>query len=234
MKKNKLFIFIPIALIFITAFALIYTNKSILYEQIIRIKDIVYNLSIRTQEYIKSFGSFAVFIFITIFSIRTFLIIFPYSVMVILGGNVFGPVQGFIYSLIGVFISSTLAFYLSRSLGKEFVQKLLKNKMQKLDVNIEKHGFKVILFMRLSAVFPYDILSYTAGLTHIKYKHFVLGTVLGVASETFSLSYLGNNIKHPFSWNFIIAIILVIITIVLPILYNRCTKNKRLSKQKAP
>lgn len=184
------------------------------------------NLS-SVQDYINSYGPFAAIVYILFFSIRTLLVIFPYSVVVILGGSIFGPVKGFIYSMVSVFISASLAFFISRLFGKEFVQKLARGKVQQFDTKIGQHGFKIILFMRLSTVFPFDIVNYTAGLTRVKYKDFILGTLLGVLPETFSLTYLGENLKNPFSWEFLLAALLVILTIAVPFAYNTFKKKVR-------
>lgn len=178
------------------------------------------------REYIASYGSFAVLVFIVLFNLRTLFVFFPYSIMVLLGGSVFGDIYGFLVSMICVYSSATAAFYISKLAGKDTVEKLLKGKMKQLDGKIEEHGFKIILLMRVSYIFPFDALSYAAGLTKVKYRHFILATVLGMIPETFSLSMLGHNIKNPFSWNFIVSIALVFLTIIVPIFVKKVRNSK--------
>lgn len=177
------------------------------------------------QNYINSYGNFAAFIYVLIFAVRTLLVLFPYSLMVVLGGSLFGPLYGFIYAMISVFVSANIAFFASRFLGKDFVQKLLKGKIKYLDSKIGQHGFKIIFFMRISTIFPFDILNFAAGLTRVGYKDFILATVSGVMPETFSLVYLGDNLKRPFSIEFVIAIALVLVTVTLPFIYNKLRKK---------
>ena len=187
-------------------------------------KSYIVNFSL-VKSYIKSFGKYAVIAFILIFVLRTFLLIFPYSLMVIFGGSMFGWRWGFLYSMIAVFLSASMAYLISKYLGKEFVQKLLRGKLKQLDSKVEEHGFKIILFMRLSTVFPYDILNYAAGLTKIRYRNFILGTILGMTLETFSLNFLGANARNPFSPKFKFAVILILLTIVVPVIYNEYKKK---------
>ena len=177
------------------------------------------------KKYINSFGRFTVIAFILIFLLRTFLVIFPYSIMVIFGGSIFGWRWGFLYSMIAVFLSASMAYFISKYLGKEFVQKLLHGKLKQLDSKVEEHGFKIILFMRLSTVFPYDILNYAAGLTKLRYRAFITGTLLGMALETFSLNFLGANARNPFSPKFKFAVILILLTIAVPVIYNKFKKK---------
>jgi uncharacterized membrane protein YdjX (TVP38/TMEM64 family) len=176
---------------------------------------------VSVSKFINSYGSFAALIFIAIFSIRTLLVIFPYSILVILGGSIFGPVNGFIYSMVSVFISATLAFFTSRFLGKSHIQRLLKGKVKRLDSQIERHGFKFIFLVRVSVIFPFDVLNYAAGLTKVKYNSFILGTVLGIIPETFSLTYLGHSIKAPLSTSFLLSLLLVLATVMIPLFFKK-------------
>jgi len=100
---------------------------------------------------------------------------------------------------------------MSRFLGKPFVNKLLKGKALSLNSNIEKHGFKIMLAMRLSFIFPYDALSFAAGLSKMKYYDFILGTIIGIIPEMLTYSFMGKNIKHPLSIKFIAPIIAIIL-----------------------
>jgi uncharacterized membrane protein YdjX (TVP38/TMEM64 family) len=178
------------------------------------------------KDYITSYGHFAALVFILFFCLRTLLIIFPYSIVVILGGNIFGSTKAFLYSLISVFISATLAFFIGRLTGKEFVQKLLRGRMKDLDVKIEKHGFKIIFLMRVSIIFPFDILNFAAGLSKVRYRDFIFATLLGIIPETFSLTYLGSNLSNPFSYEFYLAIALVILTIAVPFTVSKRKQKK--------
>lgn len=162
------------------------------------------------RKYILSYGKFASLIFIVIYSLKPILFIVPTSLLSILAGNIFGPHKAFLMSMIGCFGSGTVAFFLARFLGRSFVNKLLKGKAMTLDSNIEKHGFKIMLLMRLAVVFPYDPLSYASGLTKMKYRDFIFGTLIGVFPEMITYSLMGKNIEHPFSHKFILPIVIVI------------------------
>jgi uncharacterized membrane protein YdjX (TVP38/TMEM64 family) len=163
------------------------------------------------RSYIISFGPYAAFIFIFLYSIKPVLIFFPALVFTAIAGNVFGPINGFFLTVIGLFTSSTFAFYLSRSLGKPFVAKITGGKLLELDENIEQHGFKLIFLMRLSTLFPYDPLSYAAGLTKISYKDFITATIIGSAPEMLAYTYVGHNMRHPSLQRVIIPVCIIVI-----------------------
>lgn len=178
------------------------------------------------RRYILSYGEFSSIIFILIYSLKPILLVIPTSLLSILAGNIFQFHTAVLMSMIGCFGSATVAFFLSRLLGRTFVDKILKGKAMTLDSNIEKHGFKIMLLMRLAVVFPYDPLSYAAGLTKMKYRDFILGTLIGVFPEMVTYALMGKNIHHPFSHKFIVPIVIVIaLAVVASYLYKNSSKG---------
>jgi len=177
------------------------------------------------KHFILSYGGYSALAFLVIYSLKPVLMILPASLFSILAGNIFGPYYGLMLSMAGSFFAATLAFYLANKLGKSFVDKLLKGKALKLDSDIEKYGFKIILLMRLAFVFPHDPLSYAAGLSKMKYKDFILGTVLGIFPEMICFSFLGKSFERPFSFKILFPIISVIIVAVIASYYYKNVKN---------
>lgn len=180
----------------------------------------------KIKEYINSYGNFAIFMYIGIFILRTLFMFFPYSIMVLIGGGIFGAFKGFIYSMISIYVSASIAFFIARFANRGFVQKFFQSKIKEMDLKLEKHGFKIILTMRASCMFPFDILSYAAGLTRIRYRNFILGSVLGMLPETFSLTLLGEQIDNPFSNYFLLAVGLVFLTIGIPYILKKARNQK--------
>lgn len=172
----------------------------------LRIKNVV--------EFIRAKGTYAILVYLLIFAIKPILLIAPSNLISISGGILFGPVKGFILSMLGFMISGTMAFFLSQFLGKDFVRGIVGDKFIKLDDNMKKNGFKILFLLRLPPILPYDPLSYACGFTNIKYKHFILASVLGVIPETLCFSILGPSFRHPFSLKFIIPVAVVLLTTV--------------------
>ena len=179
--------------------------------------------------YILSYGSFAAICFILIYSLKPIVFIVPASLLSILAGNLFGPLCGLALSLISCFFAGSLAFFLAKALGKPFVDKLLWGKAIIFNDNFEKHGFKIMLIMRLSVIFPYDELSYAAGLTKMKYWDFISATLLGVLPEMTCYSLMGGNIEKPLSISFMVPIAL---TITIAFIAFRIYKKNKSSDKK--
>ncbi|NMM61497.1 TVP38/TMEM64 family protein [Clostridium sp. P21] len=221
MKKNKIRVlqyFTAAILIIIVAYIMIKYGKRLTHLRVRHVK-----------HYILSYGRFASVIFVLLYSIKPVALVVPVSLLSIVAGNVFGPYKALLLSMIGCFTSGTLAFFLARFLGRSFVDKLLKGKAMKLDSNIEKHGTMIMCIMRLSFIFPYDPLSYAAGLTKMKYKDFIIGTMIGVFPEMISYSVIGKSLEHPFSIKFFIPIIsIMVIAFTALAIYKSSKKTKSL------
>ncbi|WP_368489626.1 TVP38/TMEM64 family protein [Clostridium sp. BJN0013] len=162
--------------------------------------------------------------------LRPIVLIIPASLMSIIAGNIFNYYVAVSLSMIGCFGSATIAFFLARFLGRSFVDKYLKGKALKLNRNIEKYGFKIMTVMRLCFVFPYDPLSYSAGLTKIKYRDFILGTLIGIFPEIITYSLMGKHLGSPFSFKFIMPVIILFVIAFISIYTYKKYKNTSVYK----
>lgn len=130
------------------------------------------------QSYVEGFGGFAPVVYILIFALVP-LTLFPDSIIAISGGLIFGLVKGYIFTTIGALIGGTISFYISRYFGRDVVKKLTKDKLDNIENMINEKGFTIVFLLRLIPLFPFDVISYGAGFTSIKYRDFAIATVLG-------------------------------------------------------
>ena len=179
------------------------------------------------QDYVSSFGRLAPLVYIIMFALVP-LTLFPDSILAIGGGMVFGLFKGYIYTLIGALIGATISFYISRKLGRAFVKKLTKEKLDNIEELINSKGFFIVLILRLVPLFPFDIISYGSGLTSIKYKDFLLATIIGTIPGILVFTNIGAQSVNIGSNSFYISIMGLILLVLLSLIL----KNKFLRIQK--
>lgn len=179
------------------------------------------------QVYVSSFGKLAPIVYIIMFALVP-LTLFPDSILAIGGGIVFGLAKGYIYTVIGALIGASISFYISRKLGRNFVKKITNEKLDNIENIINSKGFFVVLILRLIPLFPFDIISYSAGLTSIKYKDFFMATIIGTVPGILVFTNIGAQSVNIGSNSFYISIIALIILILGSILL----KNKFINLQK--
>lgn len=138
-----------------------------------------------------SFGVIAPIIFIALYMFRP-LILFPASIMSIVGGMTFGAVAGTIYTVLGASLGAALSFFIARKLGMRFVkQKQEKSggKLEKIQADIERKGFLYVFFLRMIPLFNFDLISYTSGLSRVKFFSFFTATLIGIYQEPLLITF---------------------------------------------
>jgi len=166
------------------------------------------------KNYICSFGALAPVMYIFMFTVVP-LTLFPDAILAVASGLIFGVWFGTIYTVIGAACGGTLSFFLSRLYGRGIVEKLAKGKIKWFDEGVEKRGFIFILILRFIPLIPFDVISYGAGLSKIKYKDFLLSTVIGVIPGVWVYTNLGDKSAHLFSTQFFEAVTILILLMIV-------------------
>ena len=188
------------------------------------------------RNYVASFGSSAVIIYILIQFLQVVILPIPGFVTMLAGVYLFGPFSASIYSLIGILLGSLVGFFTGRILGHKFVCYLFGEKTINAWLDKIKNKDKIILtFMFLFPFFPDDILCFVAGLSSMNALYFLVMItvcrVISVFTTTYSIN--GNIIPYDTWWGILLWIIILLITIVVAVyLYNNGDKIQNIFKKK--
>lgn len=137
------------------------------------------------------------------------------------GGLIFGPWLGGFLAVIGNTIGAGISCALARSAGSRWLEKISANtSMEKLQEQLNHHGFWMIFLLRLNPLTSTDLLSYAAGLTRIPTWHVMLATGLGMAPLCFVQSWLSDGVFNRWPgliWPLMIAglLYLAAVTVIL-------------------
>ncbi|MCA0988373.1 TVP38/TMEM64 family protein [Guptibacillus algicola] len=183
------------------------------------------------RDWILSFGILAPIVYIVIYTIRP-LIFFPASVLSIAGGLAFGSLFGTIYTVLGATSGAVLSFIVARTLGKSIANKDWQGKGRKLQEQLEKNGFFYVLFFRFVPLFNFDLISYSAGLSKVKFSSYLFGTLIGIIPGTFAYNFLGSSLVSGDPMVIGTAVVVFLILSVIPILIRNKYAKKDPSLQK--
>ncbi|WP_442879188.1 TVP38/TMEM64 family protein [Citrobacter sp.] len=127
------------------------------------------------HDLIRQSGMFGYALYILLFIVAALCLI-PGSVLVIVGGILFGPVMGTLVSLFAATVASALSFLLARWLGRDLLLKYAGHTtiFQAIEKGIAQSGIDFLIFTRLVPLFPYNIQNYAYGLTTISFWSFTV------------------------------------------------------------
>jgi len=136
-----------------------------------------------TPGYLKSYlaraGPYAPLLFISAF-ISAFFLRVPGFIFIILGAIVFERFPAIMYSFIAIATGTSLTFFMARFFLRDTVSKMEIRGVRGLKEKIAKRGFLTVLFLRL-VFFLLPPLNWMLGVTPVKYRDYLFGTILGVA-----------------------------------------------------
>ena len=148
------------------------------------------------KHFIQSFGSGAFFVYVFLYLVNTISLIPPIGIMSLTAGFVFGPLWGTVALMTGSFLGTTATFFISRHLGGHFVDKILKGRAREFQDKLNQNGFKVILFIRLVPLLPWEVVNYASGLSRIKYRDYIAGTLIGIFPAVVIQTYFSDRVSN--------------------------------------
>ncbi|TAL17972.1 hypothetical protein EPN96_03350 [bacterium] len=184
----------------------------------------------RLRELIAGFGVWAPALYMLFYTLAPSLFL-PGLPITIVGGILFGPVWGVIYTITSATAGACLAFLVSRYLARDWVEaRLTGPRWRKLDEEVAKNGWKVVAFTRLVPLFPFNLLNYALGLTKIGFlpyaaASFVCMLPATIAYIVFSSSLL-DLLRGKASLGLIAGIALVAAVSFLPAIVKKFLRRK--------
>ena len=170
-------------------------------------------------EFIESFHPYDDFVFIALQIFQVLIAgALPAEITGLIGGYLYGPVLGTIYSTIGLSIGSWLAFLLARVYGLPLVRRVVKASIiQKYDHFMELRGPLVSFILFLIPGFPKAALCYIIGLSQMNIWTFIVVSAVGRLFGTILLSVSGSSVRN--DQVIVLLALLVIIGIISLLVY---------------
>ena len=181
--------------------------------------------------WVEGLGVWGPLVFILGYAVATVAFI-PGSVLTLAAGFIFGVVEGTLYTLAGATLGASAAFLIARYLARGAIERRIADnpRFAAIDRAVGREGFKIVALLRLSPVFPFNLLNYSLGLTKVRFLHFLAasaamlpGTLLyvyyGAAAESLASALGGKTGKGTGDW--IVLALGLVATIVVTTFVTR-------------
>lgn len=140
--------------------------------------------------HIKNLGWLGPLFFLLFYCLATILLL-PTMVLTLAGGALFGPILGTILNLTGATFGAACAFCISRYLAHDWFSTKRGPKTNKLIQGVDKRGWQFVALLRLAPIVPFNLVNYGLGVTHIKFSHYFLTTLIFLAPAEIIYTYCG-------------------------------------------
>jgi phospholipase D1/2 len=81
-------------------------------------------------------------------------------------------------------LSAIFFYFLGRKLGRATVRRVAGKRINELSRRIAKRGLIAVVVVRMLPIAPFTVINLIAGASHIAFRDFVAGTILGMAPGT--------------------------------------------------
>ena len=115
----------------------------------------------------------------------------------------FGTIEGSILSWSASLCSASLGFFLGQILGAERLSRVDDKLVQKLSNAVRKNGFMTSLVVRLVPTGPAILVNLAAGVSRMKYRHFLSGTAIGIIPKILIIALVGQGIISGLSGSYL-------------------------------
>jgi uncharacterized membrane protein YdjX (TVP38/TMEM64 family) len=144
-------------------------------------------------EWIKSLGALGLGVYVGLYVCACVFLV-PGSILTLGSGAIYGVVVGSILVSFASTLGATVAFLIGRYFARDWVSKKVEGnaQFQALDKAVSEGGWKIVGLIRLSPLFPFNLLNYTFGLTGVSLHEYILASWLGMLPGTIMYVYVGS------------------------------------------
>ena len=184
---------------------------------------------------VQAAGPLGPAVFILVYALGV--LILPATPFTIAGALFFGKLNGMLYNLAADTIGASISFFLGRYFLQGVGRGFLETRMPWLDRKAAEDGFSVIFYLRIFW-FPFIVLNYAAGATRIRFRDYLLGTVLGLLPPVFLFTWFVGAMKEVLAtyrrpadlltFDLLFPVVLLVFSFFLPTLIKKLRKGREL------
>lgn len=153
------------------------------------------------RAYIASYGALAPIVSAILMIFQSVIAPLPAFLITFANGTLFGFWWGSLLSWSSSMVGAAFCFYIARFLGIQRITRLISQPaVERANDFVEKYGTYAILIARLMPFISFDVISYFAGVTRMRFLGFWIATGIGQMPATLVYSYLGESAAPHIKW----------------------------------
>ena len=150
----------------------------------------------------------AALLLLLLYAVKSLSVLLPLALFEVAATLVFPLPAALALNLLGVGVACSVPFFTARFSAGQSVERLMEKhpKLHALRDFRVGNDFIYAFLVRVVGLFSCDIVSMYMGASGLRYRPYVLGSVLGFAPQTICFTLMGDAIEEPGSPQFLIAL----------------------------
>ena len=141
--------------------------------------------------WLGSLGLWAPIGYVVVYALATVAFV-PGVVFALAGGALFGPLWGSLWNLTGATLGAILAFLIARTIAGDWLERKAGGLLKRVIDGVDAEGWRLVAFVRLVPLFPFNLSNYVLGLTRIPFHHYGIATFVCMAPGAVAFTWLGD------------------------------------------
>ena len=176
----------------------------------------------RLRTEIEAYGGWAPALYVAGYVIGELLFV-PALPLTLLGGLVFGPVWGTVYTWIAGTLAAALAFLVARHLARDTVErwKATSPRLERIDAAVEHHGWRILMLTRLIPLFPFNLQNYAYGVTRIGFWAYLTTSAVCMIPATVAYTFAagalsggGGDLRRTVGYLAVAGVLIVLVSLI--------------------
>ncbi len=143
------------------------------------------------QQMVADLGVFGPLAVIALMVLAVVMTPIPSAPIAMAAGAVFGQFAGAVYIIIGAELGAIIAFLLARALGRDVARRWFGTGLDKGLLGSQNALMFAVFASRLMPFVSFDLMSYAAGLSTLRFWRFAIATVAGIIPASLFLTHFG-------------------------------------------
>jgi phosphatidylserine/phosphatidylglycerophosphate/cardiolipin synthase-like enzyme/uncharacterized membrane protein YdjX (TVP38/TMEM64 family) len=108
------------------------------------------------------------------------LVAIPVTLLILVAALIYGPALGALYAMVGSVVAAVATYGLGYYLGRPAVERLSGGSIGRLNERLARRGILTVVAVRMIPVAPFTVINLFAGASHIRFRDYLIGTLLGM------------------------------------------------------
>ena len=141
----------------------------------------------------------------------------PSAPIALAAGAAYGHAWGTIYVILGAEAGALIAFSVARLLGYEILRRRFGDRLSLGLLGSQNTLMALVFVSRLLPFLSFDLISYAAGLTPLRWWRFAVATFAGIVPASFLLAHFGDEMASDDSTRILLAVAVLGLLTGLPL-----------------